>query len=657
MAQVLPSNPSLVAVLLVVSTRAGPRLVFHYPPDPRDDLPPRHSTGKGAAGGSDSDDSSDLEDLSSSDEASFTSPSFGRLPKSSKRPSRKAGDDDDDSSSADSADSAGRPKAKGPAFDTLFGFPTAALESILSPSRYFNKKKFELMLEPLVYVSYPVYVREDGQWRKKSVRRRKGKRDVRSTDEDEPEISGVGTEAEGATPSPEGLAGLDADTSADEADGKHGKDDDTQAMSMFNVLFVLNPPELEYNLRVNQMYEHVAKKLAKAFKYEQARSNWVWKESERILNLKEKGREEGTPMTSLWPAIVRKSGLAKALVDVFLAIASSKIAHVFISDQRFDVSLQIPQVTSISAMPSAIEPQMPGVWLTTADVHEDDEGAEESSTRLAKHFSLLLLDDVDNILKDIEREPSPLPLASSLAKFVKLVKPTMSFREMSAAHGISLADIQVLSSHLIYWRRARAIPPLHQRDVYVVSPNADMRSLAAATEAYATRFPTLPSLPKMLAVLSGQPRPYRTFIPSKPHRPAYLEILAWLMKAGWVTQLRTFAWVRIPRSVKEAVAREAPRSPRPSGATSPTGRRADTEILLQPHKATARTAAELAYIARALLADMPELQEAWPRLLKYFTGKQPLEKIAGREGWKPKEVWRLLGALETRGVLLVTRHW
>ncbi len=117
-------------------------------------------------------------------------------------------------------------------------------------------------------------------------------------------------------------------------------------------------------------------------------------------------------------------------------------------------------------------------------------------------------------------------------------------------HNISLRRIQVLSRHLIYWRRARAIPPLHQRDTYIVSPNADLRELPTAAVAYAARFPSLPSLPKMLALLSGHPRAFSTLIPSKDHREAYLDILAWLMKGGWVTQLRVFAWVRVPRAIR-----------------------------------------------------------------------------------------------------------
>jgi hypothetical protein len=122
--------------------------------------------------------------------------------------------------------------------------------------------------------------------------------------------------------------------------------------------------------------------------------------------------------------------------------------------------------------------------------------------------------------------------------------------------------MEYIASHLVYWRRARLIAPLSPRDTYIVSPNADFSTISAATQVYAHRFPTLPTLPKVLSMLSGTPRAFRTFIPTTEHREAYMEILAWLMRGGWVTQLRTFAWVRVTPEIKAQVAAEMEREER-----------------------------------------------------------------------------------------------
>ena len=99
------------------------------------------------------------------------------------------------------------------------------------------------------------------------------------------------------------------------------------------------------------------------------------------------------------------------------------------------------------------------------------------------------------------------------------------------------------AQHFIFWRRAIAIPPLHARDMYIVSPNCDLRRLPQAATQWARQFPLSPTLPNFLAELSVAPRPYKLHCPSKAHRPVYMAMLAWLMRGGWVTQLCTFAYV------------------------------------------------------------------------------------------------------------------
>lgn len=105
------------------------------------------------------------------------------------------------------------------------------------------------------------------------------------------------------------------------------------------------------------------------------------------------------------------------------------------------------------------------------------------------------------------------------------------------------AQVRKFAQHFIFWRRAIAIPPLHARDMYIVSPNCDLRKLPQATAQWARQFPLSPALPNFLAELSVAPRPYKMHCPSKAHRPVYMAMLAWLMRGGWVTQLCTFAYV------------------------------------------------------------------------------------------------------------------
>lgn len=427
-------------------------------------------------------------------------------------------------------------------------------------------------------------------------------------------------------------------------------------------------------------------------------------------------------MSALYAKLEQDSSLAKAIATIYDCISRSTIASVTFTSS-VSISLQIPPATSTSILPSSTDPPSartePGVWLTTATTDNSDELASldhtESATFLAKNFTLLLLDNESKILTDVSQSGGPR--AAELAHYIRVSSPTKSFAKISTLHSISLADIQFLARHLVYWRRARAIPPLHQRDIYIVSPNAAMRTLSSAVQEYESTFPTLPSLPKMLQALSGTPRPYSSLIPSKDHKAAYFMILAWLLRGGWVTQLRSFAYVRVDSTVKTAVKEQA-RTDRNGKAGSDNRNSLETShdtiaplnlpkrlsiasrassdvksftsshknarmnsLILQPARASPTESKWLDYIGHHLHEllspdwqedEILELARYWPVLTKYLNGIEALEKIPVREGLKRKVVRDLLGKLGLfeslsseagskkdthRRILVGVRHW
>ncbi|KAE8153475.1 nitrogen permease regulator 3 [Aspergillus avenaceus] len=607
-----PPDPCLVAIILIVRSRAGPRFVFHYPPNPLSEngLRPaakgRRPSRAKSAKSNDSSSSEETGSTSDEDEEESHLPSqnpssthlagsalsagrrwsnFGlddhaaisvspggdsQRPGSigSGRTARKRGgnsDVEEDPGSDRQEDGSGG-SVRAP-WESLLGLQADVWEKLLSPSRAWHKRRFEVGINDLAFVGWPVFVREDGTWRKQ--RRKKKKKtaeweggelghnenpdDVR---DDAPEPAADSTE----TLSPQGMttsesqrasmSSLKSILTQSEPDG-----DDKDSMTMFNVVFVVDPPLLEYSMRVREIYDNIIKKFAKALKWEQARTGYVWKEAVHISHMKEKAKETRTSVSTLYSELINQSSLARAIYTVYSSISASKIASVSLSPD-VSISLQIPPLTSTPYLPGPSDKAYPGLWLTTADsiTPVDDPTADENTAPhqvLAKHFALLLLDNEATILKDVEASGGAL--APALAHYIRCSKPTKSFAQISTLSGIPLHTIQMLASHLVYWRRARAIPPLHQRDTFIVSPNCDLSKLEVATAAYQVAFPTLPSLPKMLSALSGTPRPYGTFIPSKDHKEAYFAILAWLLRGGWVTQLRTFARVKVTPEIKMAV--------------------------------------------------------------------------------------------------------
>lgn len=373
-----PPEPWLVAIILIVQSRGGPRCVFHTPANPDLDQLFGPDTRRGRAA---NDVGSDEESQSSSDEEEEEDPNGpgagnnnsggpgggGTAGNSSTGGARPGNANVDDSNSTTASSIGGethrppslnsgkfRRKADledstelvaigrgsgggggvssngsgggggstsattyGEAFDSVFGLPSDVWEKLLSPSRAWHKRRFEIGINDLAFVGWPVFVRDDGTWRKKSRRRKRIKptkgKDTQTKPKPDPSdpateeptqdednqnpVSAFQSIASGGQSPKEDENTDKTDTEDDNFDNQAGSPDgdkeDKDAMSMFNVVFVMAPPALEYSIHLREMYEHVIKKFSKALKYEQDHSDYVWKEAQRILQLKEQARERG----------------------------------------------------------------------------------------------------------------------------------------------------------------------------------------------------------------------------------------------------------------------------------------------------------------------------------------------------------------------------
>jgi hypothetical protein len=272
----LPTNdPGLIAVALIIRSRDGPRFVFHHPPRPTTQASQRevrYGTELDQSEEEKSEDAEEGSDDSDLEDGGYQLPqTLGKLDLNSKSSRRKhhhvesiEGDDHFD------IPTTGEHIVP---WENLGEFPTKDLESILTPSRAFHKKKFELSLDPLYFVSYPIHVREDGLWKKKKIK--KVKKPKRAAD-----------------PEPGSTDARSMEDEKEKEGDQSSEDGDEGGMTMFNVVFVLNVPKDEEDEKIQEVYENVIKKFNKALKHAQAQSNYVWKESEMILSMKEKARED-----------------------------------------------------------------------------------------------------------------------------------------------------------------------------------------------------------------------------------------------------------------------------------------------------------------------------------------------------------------------------
>ena len=307
--QLLPPNPCLVAILLIVNYHHQPRLLFHYPPKPGEDNSHFATYLKS--------DLTDDETTTSSDEDSSSSANdhSSKSDNGKTRQSKVTLDVDVEEAGSASPENieALVSSQRQPRWDDIFGYAAVNLAKLLCPAPSGHKKRFEMILNEKVFIGWPVFAK-DGQWQRRKAKKKSKAGDHVSEEKLQPEQNEQSIlTAKSALQFDEELDTTSGqDTDIDRRQISHG---DTETLlgqknlnplsgqipdevfkpkrakeeqpskdnlKMFHVVFVLDPPPLEYHVRTKEMYDHVIKKFSRALRWEQARSNYVSKEASAI---------------------------------------------------------------------------------------------------------------------------------------------------------------------------------------------------------------------------------------------------------------------------------------------------------------------------------------------------------------------------------------
>lgn len=682
-------NPCLQGIVLSISTHNGPQLVFHYPPNPKDyefkSTPFDIDNDLMDSDGYLSEDT----DASSSDESADESVAESAV--ISIRKSRKSNDgtyvsgqtlldmlDQEDkkkraqykkrlglkkssissrsgSYASDSVYTSNSFHIENQVRDKIFGFEYEFLAEIISPTApELCNTRFELCVDDMTFLGLPIRVNQDGLWRSS----KHDKNTIKS------KHSTVASNSK------------DEEIIEEESEVKDIREDDN-FMNMFHVVFIMNPPVVEYDYRINEMFHFVVSRLSLVLRYEQAKSNYVWNECKKILKIKDENYN--LSIFELYEKLTIESSLAKTLKNCYDSISTSKIANLEINNKL--ITLQIPLKNQFKSLLPKTTPVLPGSYLSSIIMDNEDDQNDEDMGYLA----LLLLDDPQNIISDLKTENSPLAL------FVEKINPMISLKTLALNNNLDLSQICSFAEYLIYWRRARIMIPLHTKSIFIVSPMAPLQKISTDLITFKTRFPSLPSLPSFLSLLSNsKPRQYSSIIPSKDHKEIYLDALTWLIRHGYVTQLLTFVWLKIPARIKIAVDEDLERegltkrrdkdvSQLADIATDNTSKQVeeglnethrtmttfsstdeliikeeeeDETIILDPERATA---IERRWFAKVIKGQPNDIVVLFHKLLKYFNGKSPLELVIIKENISRQELRKLLHAISAN--ITSVKHW
>lgn len=290
----LPPNPCLLGILLVTESGSDAKLTFHYPPRlGEDDATFSKYFARSFEDGTTS---------SSDGERSSSSVAEDRISAPTHKPEA---DDKTQYAEFDEIGSASPEKRDGmitperhARWDDLLGYNSAFLARFLCPAASNHKRKFEVALDDKVFLGWPVFAKENGRWRRRRRRRKtktsdevinQGSHDIVGEpplkgQEDPCETSDVETELDDRRDSAD-VGDPAQDDVPDEQSRpikEHSASETKDELSMFHVVFVMNPPPLEYHLRIKEMYDNVVRKLSRAMKWEQGRSSYVSKEATAI---------------------------------------------------------------------------------------------------------------------------------------------------------------------------------------------------------------------------------------------------------------------------------------------------------------------------------------------------------------------------------------
>lgn len=633
-------------MLLITRNRPGPRLVYHYPETPtilRTDL-------------TDAEDN-DNSDSDSDDEKPGSS--AGTTVNGDHPETTRVGENGESSS------------------DRILGYAVDSLEKVLSPGRWCDGKRFEVCINGVTFLGHPVYAPEDGNWSPELQKQHETAKASRNVYGDyhmyldpgslaptPPESLPKNRSFEHVSESFDSHTGQNFGTSMESNSTSSGRE--SEQMAMFHVVFALKSQGSASQYEAKAVYQDVAKRLSMALHYCQKQSNYVGVESRKLTAVKAKSKQQCLSRNELWKQMAETSELAWALKEIYMRISQNQIAGIRLNGMEMSLFI--------------------------------NESSQQAKQNLEPLSALLLLEPKETLLSELSH-----PEAAPLAHFVREHTPTKNLQKHSTNLGMPINDILYLANHLIRWRKARIITPLHQRNTYVVSPSAPLDQLPSLIETYSKAFPTLPSLPNMIKVLSGRPIKYGVLVPSRDHRMAYMDILGFLVRHGLVVQLKTYGWLRLPKKFvnlehmdpnKRPLSVRSLLSPRlrPVGdddsvsvssdrtaiAVSSTGKSTTSSskrlssgtqgsgqkgkdtgaeelvVITDPANPSEEEVKMIAAVTSSLSNE--EMRENLPALLPHLDGEHAFEEIAAREGLKRARVEEWLNELEGRGWLMSVRY-
>ncbi|ORX39153.1 nitrogen permease regulator of amino acid transport activity 3-domain-containing protein [Kockovaella imperatae] len=486
------------------------------------------------------------------------------------------------------------------------------LGDMLTPPPAARNRKFEICVDELVFVGYPVSVGADGKW-------------TFAADDDEVDLrpTARGRRKEGlghlgTVVEAKEFSSPDADESKarvkDGKDGegiKAGEEDGPPSLTMFNLVLILDKPDprishdaaegLVATTLYDEVYREIVFKWTAAAYSLQVSDNYVAKEAWEMAKVRDKGINENMPILECCRMLYERSSLDRALNQLFASIYQyqRRPKNPLYSSLPTTITVSLGSVP-ISMILSSRTKEVDEAWAHWGEIDDvSDVSSEDSDAghgddirsrdlRVEPWNTLLLIDD-DAVeqAQEISRSLVGLGIgvgdpgqdeAPPTAVFGRrgskeeedeghLMKSLIgacdvSKRLLEIAHQLRyhLEGIVIpLARELVQNKKAILVDVMNTRLRTVVMPTtlADHTlTIYDYSHRFHQRFPRLPPLPQFLAAISASPVQFRELVPKSQAgdaaiRENYLDALVWLLKQDLVVQVRIRCRVFARPEVKE----------------------------------------------------------------------------------------------------------
>ncbi|KAJ9479479.1 Nitrogen permease regulator 3 [Pseudozyma hubeiensis] len=518
------------------------------------------------------------------------------------------------------------------AYKTYLGYDIDILASILNPRTALAHQKFELVVDDLAFLGHPVAAHPESGWDEEGGEPHQTDSDAqgdKSTAQSQQRgRSGLRKEIR-PFDLPDGGDGSHDETQDSTSNGvksRHAsrtrveKPDDASAsrskapLTQFHLVLVLDRPDpstalptMDLSAWLQLFYDNIVFKMTAALFAEQQRVDYVGRETEKLLALRERCMDDGQAYAAYAAQCLGISSLARCIRDLYKCISTSSDAFLTVNDS-IEVHTQLPPIlqdpTNLHKMVD-IETELDSndpIFLSGGGfAGRGKENAQEDGTGgtydrllamtpaqlsfeewcrttgpyLLPWKTLLLLHDQvdDGITPPVMASSGPAGLASPgggavqphdgdggferltrnfKSLFVPSLYNSLNFGNVADMFEWNLYDdVYPMVRHLLYYKQARVIDVPRPGHVYAISPLFDFARLGPLSHVWAQTFPDLAPLPVFLSQLSSSTsRTLSNLLPARHQKELALDVLVWLLRRDVVVKMHVRLRLVATESVK-----------------------------------------------------------------------------------------------------------